>query len=124
MNKKVVTWNVQEHIKDLMKEYPATQEYFAWVAERLNCSINEIEGLAVRPEFQETDEEGWNIESFCEPGTRIRHLFTHKNKHVDGFTFGDVEEIQVGYDLFITEVNASPYYVYANPNTIEVMYGI
>lgn len=121
MKQKVVTCNIQEHIQDLMKEYPATQEYFAWVAERLNCSINEIEGLAVRPEFQETDEEGWNIESFFEPNTSIKHLFTYNNKYVDGFFFGDVEEIQVGHDLFITEVNASPYFVYANPNTIEVI---
>ena len=124
MKQKVVTWDIQEHIQDLMKEYPATKEYFDWVAERLNCSINKIKGLAVRPEFQETDEEGWNIESFFEPGTRIRRLSTYANKHVDGFAFGEVEEIQVGNDLFIAEVNACPYIIYANPNTIEVMYGI
>ena len=124
MKQKVVTWDIQEHIQDLMKEYPATKEYFAWVAERLNCSVDKIEGLAVRPEFQETDEEGWNIESFFEPGTRIRRLSKYANKHVDGFAFGEVEEIQVGNDLFIAEVNACPYIIYANPNTIEVMYGI
>ena len=39
MKQKVVTWDIQEHIQDLMKEYPATKEYFAWVAELLNCSI-------------------------------------------------------------------------------------
>ena len=124
MKQKVVTWDIQEHIQHLMKDYPVTKEYFAWVAERLNCSINKIEGLAVRPEFQETDEEGWNIESFFEPGTRIRRLSKYANKHVDGFAFGEVEEIQVGNDLFIAEVNACPYIIYANPNTIEVMYGI
>ena len=124
MKQKVVTWDIQEHIQDLMKEYPVTKEYFAWVAERLNCSINEIEGLSVRPEFQKIDKEGWNIESFFETGTSIRRLFTHVNKFADGFAFGDVEEIQVGNDLFIAEVNASPYIVYANPNTIEVMYKI
>ena len=51
-------------------------------------------------------------------------FFQKEAEHVDGFAIGDVEEIQVGHDLFITEVNASPYCVYANPNTIEVMYGI
>lgn len=124
MKQKVVAWNIQQYIQDLMKDYPDTRKYFAWIAERLNCSIDEIEGLAVRPEFQEADEEGWNIESFFEPGTSIKRLFMHKNQQTDNFSFGLVEEIQVGDDLFITEVNASPYLVYANPNTIEVMYRI
>lgn len=121
MKQKVATWDVQEHIQDLIKEYPATKEYYAWIAERLNCSISEIAGLAVHPKNESADEEGWHMESFFDPSVRIKHLFTHKDKHVDGFSFGEVEEIQVGHDLFITEVNASPYFVYANPRTIEVI---
>ncbi len=119
MKQKVTTWDVQEHIQDLLKEYPATKEYYNWVAERLNCRVNEIVGLAVHPDFEETDEEGWNVESFFSSGTCIKHLFNHKNVYVTGFTFGDVEELQVGSDLFISEVNASPYFVYANPRSIE-----
>lgn len=123
MKQKVATWDIQEHIQELIKEYPSTKKHFQWIADRLNCKIKDIVGLAVHPDNEKTDEEGWSVESFFAPGTRIKHLFNHKDVHTEEFSFGNVEELQVGADLFISEVNASPFFVYANPHSIEKIGG-
>ena len=46
-------------------------EYFRFVAEKLDCCIDDLCYLDVHPDYVEIDEEGWNIGSFFQ---RVQYL--------------------------------------------------
>ena len=106
----------QEITQDLL---PYPSEYVEWIAKQLNCKKSDLCLLAVHPDFEESDEEGWNIESFFPAKTEIKQEIIHsdirkKTLHFENFAIGEVLKIQVNNKMFIADYNASPCAVWAN----------
>ena len=62
---------------NVMSGYPL--KYVKWVAEQLNCKKSDLRLLAVHPDFEEHDEEGWRIESFFPAKTEINREVIHSD---------------------------------------------
>lgn len=102
---------------DFLSVYPS--EYIEWITKQLNCKKSDLCLLAVHPDFEESDEEGWNIESFFPAKTEIKQEIVHsddrkKMLYFENFAIGDVLKIQVNNKVFIADYNASPCSVWAN----------
>ena len=102
---------------DYLLFYPS--EYIRWIAEQLNCEKSDLCLLAVHPDFEENDEEGWNIESFFPAKIEIKQEIVHsdfrkKMFHFGNFAIGEVLKIQANDKVFIADYNASPCVVWAN----------
>lgn len=98
-------------------------EYIEWITEQLNCEKSDLCLLAVHPDFEESDEEGWNIESFFPANTEIKQEIIHSDDRKVVFDFadfaiGEVLKIQVNDKVFIADYNASPCTVWANKTNL------
>lgn len=102
----------KEIIEDMLKD-SGTREYIQWVAEQLNCSTDDLLYLEVHPDFQEEDEEGWNIESFFPRGTEIKKTLIHFDGTLEtidlpNFSIGVVYKVEVNGKVLYADFNASP----------------
>ena len=104
----------QDWIKDTMRDYPSTRDYYSFVASKLGCSIEDLSLLNVLPEFEVVDEEGWNIESFFPTCSDIKITKISDNYCLDDFTFGEVYEVLYDGEMFIADCSASPFSVWVN----------
>lgn len=100
-----------------MSCYPL--EYVKWVAEQLNCKKSDLRLLAVHPDFEEHDEEGWYVESFFPAKTEISREVIHSDGeketlHLEMFAIGEVLKLQVNGKTLIVDYNASPCTVWIN----------
>lgn len=106
--------NSQEIINDLLGEYSSLRAYFEEIAYHLSCKVEDLRILEVHPDFEEQDEEGWEIESFFPKGTKIENQkVLYDNYHTSDFSIGEVSKIAVAGKTYITEQNASPLTVYS-----------
>ena len=103
----------QEIINDLLKDYPSLRVYFEEIAYHLNCKVKDLRVLQVHPDFEEQDEEGWEIESFFPKGTKIENQkVLYDNYCTSDFSIGEVSRITAAGKTYIMEQNASPKIVY------------
>lgn len=102
---------------DYMSCYPT--EYIEWVAKQLNCDKSDLRLLAVHPDFEEDDEEGWDIKSFFPAKTEINREVIHSDNeketlYLENFAIGVVLKLQVNDKNLIADYNASPCTLWIN----------
>lgn len=102
---------------DVMSCYP--MEYVKWVAEQLNCKKSDLRLLAVHPDFEESDKDGWNIESFFPAKTEIKLNVINSDDekeipHFEMFNIGNVLKLQVNNKTLIADYNDSPCIIWIN----------
>ena len=103
----------QEIINDLLKDYPSLRVYFKEIAYHLNCRIEDLRILEVHHDFEEQDEEGWELESFFPKGTKIENQrVLYDNYQTSDFSIGEVSKITITGKAYIVEQNAAPLTVY------------
>lgn len=89
-------------------------EYLKFISEKLDCAIDELCYLDVHPDFNELDEEGWNIDSFFPRGTELAIETLHDDMsdkiaiEIPNFSIGVVKEVVVNGKVFYADYNASP----------------
>lgn len=103
----------QGEVKEIMESYPSTIDYYSFVASKLGCEIKDLSLLNVLPEFEDEDEEGWEIKSFFPRDAKLDITKISDNYHVFGFTFGEVFEVVYNGETFIAESSASPFLIWA-----------
>ena len=103
----------QDYIKEMMEFEPNIKQYHDFLAKSLDCKIEEIALLHVVPEFEEVDEEGWDLAYFFPEGAKIDVKVLYTNYSVPGLSIGEILEVTYNGEKFIAECNASPYGVYA-----------
>lgn len=105
--------NSQEIINDLLEEYSSLRVYFEEIAYHLNCRVEDLRILQVHPDFEEQDEEGWELESFFSAGTKIENQkVLYYNYHTSDFSIGQMSKITAEGKTYIVEQNAAPLTVY------------
>lgn len=64
---------INESSDNIISEFMTMEmsEYLKFIAEKLDCVIDELCYLDIHPDFEELDEEGWNINSFFPKGTQL-----------------------------------------------------
>ena len=64
---------INESSDNIISEFMTIEmsEYLKFIAEKLDCVIDELCYLDVHPDFEKLDEEGWNINSFFPKGTKL-----------------------------------------------------
>lgn len=110
----------QDDIQEKLREYPSLQEYYNMVAKELGCKVEDIVCLAVHPDNEMSDEEGWQVESFFPIGVDLQTEIIDDDYHTDDFAVGRVIRLKHDVIVFVAETNASPWFVYANPKGIEI----
>lgn len=89
-------------------------EYFRFVAEKLDCCIDDLCYLDVHPDYVEIDEEGWNIGSFFPACTIFIERTIHDDMdgkiaiEIPNYSIGVIKEIVVNNKVFYANYNASP----------------
>lgn len=89
-------------------------EYFRFVADKLDCCIDDLCYLDVHPDFIEMDEEGWNIGSFFPKGTSFGVGTIHDEMEgkiaieIPNYSIGVIKEVVVNNKVFYADYNASP----------------
>lgn len=109
----------QDDIQEKLREYPSLQKYYDMVAKELGCRVEEITCLAVHPDNERSDEEGWQVESFFPRGVDPQTEIIDDDYNTSDFAVGSVICLKQDGVVFVAETNASPWIVYANPNIIE-----
>ena len=109
----------QDDIQDIIKSYPGAKNYYDYVARSLGCNISDLAVLLVNPDFEDKDEEGWNIESFFPVGAHIETTVISNDYKTDDFYFGNVFSIVYNNEKFIADQNASPLMVWAKMEKYE-----
>ena len=109
----------QDEIQDIIKSYPGAKSYYDYVARSLGCDISDLAVLLVNPDFEDEDEEGWNIESFFPVGAHLETTVVSNNYKTDDFYFGQVFSIVYNNEKFIAAQNASPLMVWAKLEKYE-----
>lgn len=105
--------NSQEIINDLLRDYPSLRMYFEEIAYHLNCRVEDLRILEVHPDFEEQDEEGWEIKLFFPEGTKIENQkVLYDNYQTSDFSIGEVSKITADGKTYIVEQNAAPLTVY------------
>ena len=99
----------QEYIKEALEYCPAAKKFYAFVAEQLDCKIEELAFLSVHPDFECYDDEGWNVKSFFPKGSEIKVTHISYNYQVGEYAIGDVVEVIYESEKFIGESDASPW---------------
>lgn len=107
----------QVYFEEMKNDVPSIKEYYSWIAKTLGCDFSEIVLLAVYPDFEEDDEEGWEIKSHFSPEVKINVLAQFENY----YSFDKVLIIEIEGNKYIVEQTASPCFIYANPLTLEIM---
>lgn len=104
--------------------HPAEKEYIAWVADTLNC---EIEDLVLLDSLNPEDEEGDYLSSFFPANSKLQEILIHDDlgeKQIPALMFDD---FSVGVVFagnykgipFIADQNASPFAVYVNQQNLS-----
>lgn len=109
----------QDNIQDVIGLYPGAKNYYDYVAKSLGCEISDLAVLLVNPDFEGTDEEGWNIESFFPVGAHLETIVVSNDYETDDFYFGQVISIVYNNEKFIADSNASPLMVWAKMEKYE-----
>lgn len=115
----------QDCINETLSNYPNTKSYYDYVARTLGCEISQLALLLVNPSFNDTDEEGWNIESFFPVRSHIEVTVITTNYNCppdgqcNGFTFGEVLQVVFDDEKFVADHNASPFGVWAKYEEVE-----
>ena len=107
----------QVYFEEIKNSVPSMEGYYSWIAQTLGCDFSEIVLLAVHPNFEEDDEEGWEIKSHFSPEVKINVLSQFESH----YSFDKVMIIEVEGNKYIVEQNASPCFIYANPSTLEII---
>ena len=87
--------------------------------DELGCKVEEITCLAIHPDNERSDEEGWQVESFFPRGIDPQTEIIDDDYHTSDFSVGSVIRLKQDGVVFVAETNVSPWIVYANPNIIE-----
>lgn len=103
----------QDEIQDVVNNYPGAKDYYDYVARSLECDISDLAVLLVNPDFEDKDEEGWNIESFFPVGAHLEITVVSDDYKTHDFYFGQVFSIVYNDEKFIADQNASPLLVWA-----------
>lgn len=104
----------QQLIEEDIALYLSTKQYYEFVADELGCDIKDISLIQVHPDFEETDEEGWNFESFFPADSKIDVEILSRNFECLGdngvceYSFGEVVRIKYNGKIFIADHDASP----------------
>ena len=107
---------INEESDSIISEWMMTEmrEYFRFIADKLDCEIDDLCYLDVHPDFIELDEEGWNIGSFFPKGTTFGIGTIHDEMvgkiavEIPNFSIGVIKEIVVNGKVFYADYNASP----------------
>ena len=107
---------INELSDEFISEFMITEmsEYLKFIAEKLDCNIDELCYLDVHPDFEELDEEGWNIGSFFPKGTSFGVGTIHDEDNgkiaieIPNFSVGVIKEVVVNNKVFYADYNASP----------------
>ena len=103
-------------MKELIKEYPSTVQLFDMIGEILGCNKDELRVINVHPDYEKTDEDGWNIESFF-PKTDAKNFTVenlHSGYHTSDFYFGDIDKITYQGITLVAVHNCSPIVMFIN----------
>ena len=87
--------DLTDFMNELIKEYPSTVQFFDMIGEILGCNKDELRVINVHPDYEKTDEEGWEIKSFF-PKTDANNFNVenlHSGYHTSDFYFGDIYKI-------------------------------
>ena len=107
---------INEESDIIISEWMMTEmrEYFRFIADKLDCEIDDLCYLDVHPDFIELDEEGWNINSFFPKGTQLAVGTLHDDMNgkiaieIPNFSIGVVKEVVANGKVFYADYNASP----------------
>ena len=107
---------INEASDNIISEFMMTEmsEYLKFIAEKLDCNIDELCYLDVHPDFEELDEEGWNINSFFPKGIPFGVGTIHDEDNgkiaieIPNFSIGVVKEVIANGKVFYADYNASP----------------
>lgn len=107
---------INEFSDDIISEELMTEmgEYVKFIAEKLDCDIDELCYLDVHPDFEKSDEEGWNINSFFPKGTKLSVETLHDEMdgkiaiEIPNFSIGVIKKVVVNGKVFYADYNASP----------------
>lgn len=119
MMKLKVNEEAKKFAMKLEKEHPSLVDYHDLISEELGCSFEEVVCLDVHPDNMSCDEEGWKNESFFPKGVDPQTKIIDDDYHTSDFSVGSVVRLTHEGVVFIAETNASPWTVYANPQTFE-----
>lgn len=116
-NKQELNASSQE-IADIISHYPSTQIYYDMVSRELGCKVKEITHLSVHPDWKETDEEGWQYNSFFPKDSTLEVTMIYNNYFTSDFCIGTIVRIVYNGKTFIAERNNSPCIIYANTKNV------
>lgn len=105
---------------ELEKEYPSLKSYHDLISKEVGCTWEDVVCLAVHPDHEKCDEEGWQIEAFFPRGVDPETSMINDDYNTKDFSVGSVVRLKHDGATFVAETNASPCTIYANPKTIEV----
>jgi len=103
----------QECLHETIQFDESTRDYYKFVADCLGCGIDELGLVQVHCDFADTDEEGWEIDSFFPAGCDKQVRVLCANFETPSFNIGEVLEIIYNGEKFIADHNASPFGVWA-----------
>lgn len=110
----------QDDIQEMLHEYPNLQKYYDMVANELGCKVEEITCIAVHPDNESIDEEGWRVKSFFPRGVGLQIETIDNDYHTSDFTVGKVIRVKLNGIIFVADANDSPWSVYANSNNVKI----
>ena len=107
---------INEFSDDIISEELMTEmgEYIKFIAEKLDCDIDGLCYLDVHPDFEKSDEEGWNINSFFPKGTKLSVETLHDEMdgkiaiEIPNFSIGVIKKVVVNGKVFYADYNSSP----------------
>lgn len=104
----------QDWIKELVDFEESSMTFYEFVAKSLDCEVKDLALISVVPEFEEIDEEGWDLMYFFPEGSKIDIKVINTDYITPGgMAIGEVLEVTYEGEKFIAEHNASPYGVWA-----------
>lgn len=104
----------QDWIKELVDFEESSITFYKFVAKSLDCEVKDLALISVVPEFEEIDEEGWDLMYFFPEGAKIDVKVINTDYVTPGgMAIGEVLEVTYEGEKFIAEHNASPYGVWA-----------
>ena len=113
-------------IERCRKERRELIEYHKWIADKMNCKLEDLVMLDTQPQFQKDDKQGWILQFFFPKGIEYKAKLIKERLNLcwEGcrFTIPRIYEVVVNNVTYIADTYMSPYRVLAvkSENTINL----
>ena len=111
-------YSVQSEYDTMVKENPATKQFYREICNMLKCEVKDLVMLSVHPDFEQIDKDGCNVKSFFPAGSRGEFKLLYNARNIGGIYFGSAYYGVVNGIPFFAQYNNSSFGMFANKNLI------